>query len=172
MNNKIANNTKALSFATKTRAAIEIHAIPDLSYNCINFSIPGISTNPVKYATPFTDMPIRGDTLVYSPLDITFIVDENLINWQETVKWLEGITAPHSGDEFKNKKIEYSDATVLVYSSHNNAVLEVAFKNLTPVSIGNLSFDTTDESTTELTADVSFEYQSFTVKSIKRVKNA
>lgn len=168
MTTSIAHNTQSLSFLTNTRAVLEIHAVPDISYNCHNFSIPSISTSAPRLATPFTDIPMRGDTLSYAPLDITFLVDENLENWKTMVGWLEGITAPHTGDEFKNKKLEYSDATIFVYSSHNNLVLEVAFKNLTPTSLGGLTFDTTNESTIELTADVSFDYQSYEVVSIRK----
>lgn len=168
MSSKATNSTASLNFASNTRAALEIHSAPGISYNCTNFVIPSIQTSAAKQPTPFTDFPLRGDTLVYSPLEITFIVTENLENWNLAVAWMEGFTAPVSAQQWLDKKFEYSDATIFIYNSHNNLKLQVEFSNLTPTFIGGLRFDTTPEGVVEIMCDMTFEYQNFSVKSLTK----
>lgn len=168
MTSKTTNSIKNLNYATNTRATLEIHAVPELTFNCINFNIPGISTSAPKLPTPFTDIPLRGDTLLYTPLQISFIVDEEFNNFEMAVNWMEGFTAPDSPQQWINRKFEYSDATVFIYNSHNNLQLEVTFIGLTPTYIGGVRFDTTAESVVELVSDITFEYQSYKIKRLSK----
>ena len=170
MTSKTTNSQSSLNFLTPSRAVLEIHGSPDLSFNCTTFAIPSISTNSPKFATPLTDIPMRGDTLVYAPLDITFLVKEDLSNWIRAVEWLEGLTAPRHGSQFTNKKLEYSDATIFIYSSHNNVMLEVKFNNLVPTHLGAIRFDTTNDGVQEITADLTMEYQNYEINGITRVE--
>ena len=163
MSSKTTNNTQNLNFATNTRAVLEIHAAPEISYNANSFICPGVSTQSVRQPTPLTDFPLRGDTLFYSPLEITFIVTENLENWKLAIEWMEGFTAPHNSQEWSDRKFEYSDATVFMYNSHNNLKVEIRFINLTPTSIGSLRFETSSEAVVELVCDMTFDYQSFEI---------
>lgn len=167
MTSKTTATTRSLNFLTNTRAAIEIHAAPDITFNCNSFNVPGVTTNSAPLSTPFTTVPIRGDTLVYEPLSLTFIVNEDLSNWRLGLTWMKGITAPESGEQFRNKKIEYSDATVYIYNSHHNMEIEVHFSGLTPTSLGGLRFDTNSEGVVEIVADMSFDYQHYTIESIR-----
>lgn len=169
MSSKSTNNQNSLNFLTPSRAVLEIHAFPDLSFNCTAFNIPSISTTSPKFATPNTDIPMRGDTLVYSPLDITFLIKEDLSNWIKAVEWLEGFTAPKHGSQFTNRKVDYSDATIFIYNSNNTAVLEIKFNNIVPNMLGAVRFDTTNDSVLELTADMNFDYQNFEIIGVKRI---
>ena len=168
MSSKTTNSVTNLNYSTNTRGVIEIHAAPEILFNCIGFNIPGISTSAPLQPTPFTDIPIRGDTLIYAPLEVSFIVTEDLRNWELAVNWIEGFTAPKSPEQWINKKFEYSDATVFLYNSHNNLEIQVEFTGLTPTFVGGLRFDTTSESVVELVCDMTFEYQSFSIINIKK----
>lgn len=166
MSSKSTNGYTNLNFASNTRASLELHAVPELTFNCTNFAIPSISTSTAKQPTPFTDFPLRGDTLVYSPLEITFIITENLENWRLAVEWMEGFTAPHDVSEWINRKFEYSDGTLFLYNSHNNLTVQIEFTNLTPTFLGGINFDTTPDGVVELVCSMTLEYQNFIVKSI------
>ena len=168
MSSKTTNQVKNLNFATNTRAVFEIHAAPGISYNCNTFNCPAISTKTALQPTPFTDFPLRGDTLLYTPLELSFIVTEDLENYKMAVNWLEGFTAPHRSEEWINKKFEYSDATIFMYNSHNNLRVEIRFINLTPTYLGALRFETTSEAVVELVCDFTLEYQSFEIIGVSR----
>ena len=53
---------------------------------------------------------------------------------------------------------------MMLYSSHNNKLLEVSFKNLTPVDLSEIPFQTEDNETQIIKATVTFEYESFEIK--------
>lgn len=168
MTSKTTNNVQNLNFATNTRAVLEIHAAPGISYNSNTFAAPAISTQSVRQPTPFTDFPLRGDTLFYTPLEISFIVTEDLENWKLAVNWMEGFTAPHTSEEWIKRKFEYSDATIFMYNSHNNLKVEIKFLNLTPIYVGALRFETSSEAVVELVCDMTFDYQSFEIIGVSR----
>ena len=48
----------------------------------------------------------------------------------------------------------YSDATLMILTSKNNANLEVRFRDLYPISLSVLDFNSTDDATS-----VTFEYK-------------
>ncbi len=152
------------NYTTGTRATFLIPEKDNLSFTATRWAIPGVSTSAPRQPTPFTDMPHRGDKLVYSPLTIEFIVTEDLSNWLELYNWLVGFTAPQSPNQWIHRTETYLDGAIILYSSHNNKLLEVAFKNLTPVDLSEIPFQTDDNETQIIKATVTFEYESFEIK--------
>ena len=53
-------------------------------------------------ATMLKDIPLPGNKLTYEPLQMRFIVDENLENFQEIHGWLVGLGYPRDHTEFQN----------------------------------------------------------------------
>ena len=53
--------------------------------------------------TPFVDMPLVGEKIVFDNFDMTFIVDEQLKNYMEMYNWVKNIGFPYSGEEQFNK---------------------------------------------------------------------
>lgn len=151
------------NYSTGTRATLIFNELPDVSFTVTNFNIPGVNTSSARQATPFVDMPIRGDKLVFEPLSTDFIVLEDFSNWQELYNWIVGITAPRYGKEFVNKPHEYMDGTLTVYSSHNNPILEFNYKNLVITSISSITFNTNETDAQPLTCTATFDYQDYSV---------
>ena len=61
-----------------------IFSIPRLTttqFFCQKVNVPGISSQNTVQATPFIDLPIPGDKMLYDQLDIEFLVDEELSSW-------------------------------------------------------------------------------------------
>ena len=52
----------------------------------------------------------------------------------------------------------YSDATLMILTSKNNANLEVRFRNIYPTSLSGLDYNQQATDVDYLTATVSFEY--------------
>ena len=120
-------------------------------------------------------------------LSMRFIVDENLENLQEIHGWLVGLGYPRDHTEFQNLlevpgtdipgrstavKTEsgkdknatadiggtYSDATLTVLSSKNNAQVEIRFRDVYPTGLTGLQYDQQANDVDYLTATVSFNY--------------
>ena len=160
----IANSPRSLNYISSARSSLQIHELEHVSFECTDWPLPGISLNPARMATPFTDMPLRGDKLNYKSLTINFLVTEKLENWHELYQWFVGISAPTEFNEWCEKKFEYTDAVLHLYTSQQNKFAEVLFTNLVPVDLGDIQFSTQAESTEETFCSATFEYQSYDIK--------
>ena len=176
-------------YASPTQFKFQLTKLPKVEYFTTACNIPGISLNATVQPTPLADIPLPGDTLTFSDLEITFLVDENLENYREIHGWMYGIGFPKSRTQFANLvaankdrfptegkdsqvtdagKVKYgalpigpifSDATLNVLTSKNNANIEVRFSDVFPVSLSGLNFDQQADDVTYLSATVGFKYK-------------
>ena len=176
-----------LDYASPTQFKFSILKLPKVEYFCTSVNIPGIELSGASQATSLKDIPIPGNKLTYEPLQMRFIVDENLENFQEIHGWLVGLGYPRDHTEFQNLlasgtdrfpgrstavKTEpgkdknatadiggtYSDATLTVLSSKNNAQVEIRFRDVYPTGLTGLQYDQQAADVDYLTATVSFNY--------------
>ena len=177
-----------LDYASPTQFRFSIIKLPKVEYFATAANIPGITMGQANQPTPLKDIPIPGDKLEYDNLNITFLVDENLENYREIHGWLTGVGFPKNYEQFQvlqgagtdrfpstqnvgtSKELGeikkatqddgglYSDATLMILTSKNNANLEVRFRNIYPTSLSGLDYNQQASDVDYLTATVSFEY--------------
>ena len=178
-----------LDYADPTKFKFNVLKLPKVEYFCTSVNLPGISlSDNYTQPTPFRDIPMPGEKLTYERLSLTFLVDENLENYQEIHGWLRGLGFPGGYQEFKNlldsgtdrfptsknsvlgdagrSKFAapstggpFSDATLTILTSKNNAVVEVRFRDIFPLSLSGLQYSQQATDTDYLTATVSFDYK-------------
>ena len=165
-------------YADPTKFKFSIIKLPKVEYFCTQVNLPGISiADNYSQPTPFRDIPLPGEKLSYEPLSVTFLVDENLENYQEIHGWLRGLGFPGGHEEFKNllsggsdrfptsKNTTpnqggiFSDATLNILTSKNNPVTEVRFNDCFPISLSALQYNQQATDTDYLTATVTFNYK-------------
>ena len=186
--NSLTRQPTKLDYASPTQFKFNILKLPKVEYFCTSVTIPGIElSSGGTQATTLKDIPIPGNKLTYEPLQMRFIVDENLENFQEIHGWLVGLGYPRDHTEFQNLlasgtdrfpgrgtavKTEpgkdrnatadtggtYSDATLTVLSSKNNAQVEIRFRDVYPTGLTGLQYDQQAGDVDYLTATVSFNY--------------
>ena len=187
--NSLLRQPTKLDYASPTQFKFSILKLPKVEYFCTSVNIPGINLGGnLSQATPLKDVPLPGDKLTYEPLQMTFLVDENLENFQEIHGWLVGLGFPRDHAEFRNLlssgndrfptrnatnvsteagKTKFaaadvgptlSDATLTVLSSKNNAQVEVRFRDVYPTGVTGLQYDQQANDVDYLTATVSFNY--------------
>ena len=186
--NTLSRQPTKLDYASPTQFKFSIIKLPKVEYFCTAVNIPGITLGgAMSQPTPLKDIPIPGDKLTYEPLQMTFLVDENLENFQEIHGWLVGLGFPRDYSEFRNLvasgndrfpakttsvsteigKVKYgaantggtySDATLTVLSSKNNSQVEVRFRDVYPTGLTGLQYNQQAADVDYLTATVSFNY--------------
>lgn len=160
-----------------------ISRTPKTNYFVQSSMIPGITSGEAEIGTPFTNIKFQPDRLVFSPLEITMICDEDMESWEEISNWLVGITYPQNFQQYKNLvqgKINetpfigsfppgdiYSNATLFVTTNKSNIKLEFDFSYLYPVTISSINFSTTESDVEYITFDVTFNYLYYTFKRVK-----
>jgi len=194
--NSYARQPTKLDYASPTQFKFNILKLPKVEYFCTQVNVPGITLGgSMTQATPLKDIPIPGDKLTYEPLSMTFMVDENLENFQEIHGWLVGLGFPRDYSEFrnlvsaggdrfptKNQSIStevgkvkygspnvggtYSDATLTILTSKNNPQLEVRFRDVFPTALTGLTYSQQAADVDYLTATVSFSYSIYDFASV------
>jgi len=123
-------------------------------------ALPDVSTAgaPLMYKQRnITTMP---DKLEYAPLEVAFLVDEDMINYKEIHDWIVGlITEPDKkiGRTTYNER-KTRDLTLQILTSHNNVGTQIQFVDAYPISISSLPFTTNATDVEYLTAITSFNY--------------
>lgn len=144
---------------------------PNLEFFCQEFTLPEISIEDVVQETPNLKVYRPGTKFEFSPLNIEFIVDEDLSNYKEIQEWLFGLGAPQRTQQYGNLDTDektgepggiVSDGTLVILSSNHNANMEIYFHNLFPISLSPLTFTTTSSDVDYIKATATFRYTVFT----------
>ena len=174
-------------YARPTQFKFGIIKLPKVEYFCTAVNIPGITLGSFNQPTPLKSIPQPGDQLTYENLSMTFLVDENLENYQEIHGWLVGLGFPRDNAEFRNLlssgsdrfpvanqrvstepgKTKYgttdqgpvfSDATLSILTNKNNPVTEIRFRDVFPIALSGLQYNQQATDVDYLVATVDFRY--------------
>jgi len=186
--NSYSRQPQKLDYASPTQFKFNIIKLPKVEYFCTAVNVPAISLGFIQQQNPLKDIPIPGEKLTYADLTMSFLVDENLLNYQEIHGWLTGLGFPRDHSQFANLsnsgadrfptsrnsvskeigKVRYgapgaggtlSDATLMILTNKNNPVTEVRFTDVFPVSLSGLNYNQQATDIQYLTADVTFKYK-------------
>lgn len=152
---------------------------PGVTFFLQGFSLPGLTfEGDINMPTPFVKIPLPGDHLNYSPLTISYMVDEDLNNYFEILNWMIDIGGPRETITPPNPNTIYglnnsintdplattrSDIKIIVLSSSKNPNIEITFFDAFPVALGELAFNTTATSVNYLETSVTFEYIKYSI---------
>ena len=144
---------------------------PKVAFFCNSARIPEISLSVLQQPTYLKDLDVPGGKLQYGDLTLRFIVDEDMENYLEVWNWLNQFGFPRDWGQYqqllnedensKGKQTSISgmsDGTLLVYDSNYNVNLKVNYKDLFPVSLSSIQFDTTPTEINYASAQVVFKY--------------
>ena len=154
-----ADQPTNLNYLSPINFDFQINKLPKVKYFCTGVTLPGINFSEAVHNTTLAIQSyLPGDNIVFDPLTVTFIVDEDMTNYQEIYNWIIQLGPGYDTDDFKslvnskqavtgkfsNASFEdmYSDATLLVNTSSNNANVEFMFEDCFPTSLGNIVFST------------------------------
>jgi len=146
--------------------------------NAVN--IPGMTLRTTVQTTPgLKDIPLPGEIIDFEDLNLRFLVDEDLQNYQEIQNWMRGLGFPESLQEIYDLQDQttgttrgmgqnstmniYSDGTLTILDAMQNENFKVKFSDLFPFSLSTIQFDATMADTEYFTAEVSFKYLNYTI---------
>ena len=156
-------------------------------------NIPGVTLGQAVQATPFTDMPVIGEKLTYDDFYFTFIVDEQLKNYQEIHNWLVNIGFPSGAGQFKAQprpdgvtrasqqvidkstpgrvvdmvdRVLYSDIELFILSSKNNPLVKIQMFEAFPTSLTAIEYSQQEADTTYAECTCTFAYTYFTIEAL------
>jgi hypothetical protein len=154
---------------------------PKIDFFCDTASIPGINLGVAIQPTYLKNIPIPGDVLSYDDLSINFNVDEDMENYLEVHNWLTQFGFPQNAGQYQQLLDEdensdgrqtaisgMSDASLIIYNSNYNANIKVNFKDLFPVSLSAIQFETKVNDIQYVTAQAVFKYTIYEIVKLSR----
>lgn len=128
---------------------LAIKRCPGVDFFVQKTNIPGITTTATGQPTPFNKIPIAGDELKFEPLRMTFLVDEDLINWFEIQTWMRQLSLSENFERYKELVDKThlsgygikSDISLIVLNSAKNPKAVITYKDAFPVGLTELEFD-------------------------------
>jgi hypothetical protein len=144
---------------------------PALSYFAQTAAVPGISLPIAKQDSPFVTTPRPGHKMEFQDFTLDFIVDEKMENYLEIFNWITALGFPQDFGGYNRgaqlpfvKDPVFSDGSLFLLNSNKQPTLEISFKNMFPIALSSLNFDTTQPDLVYMTSSVTFTYLNFTVK--------
>ena len=133
----------------------DVSALPNTTFFIQTVNLPGITLEAAVIATPQLQNFSRHTGIVtYETLNVGFLIDEYLKNWQEIHEWIVG------------EEDKYTTAVLTILSSSMNPTMEIHFKDIFPTSLSEISFDSTTTDPVYQIATISFNYTEYTIKNL------
>ena len=171
-----------LNYLSPVNFDLQINKLPKTRYFCTGVTLPGVNFSEALHATTLAiNSYLPGDRIEFDPLNVKFVVDEDMKNYQEIYNWImdlgpgrdtddfrdlvdsrENVNGVFSSADFENM---YSDATVIVNTSSNNANVEFMFEDCFPTSLGSIEFASDQQGLEYAVCDLTLRYTQFKVKS-------
>ena len=190
--NPLQRQPDTLDFASPSQFRFQLLKIPNTIYFVTRVNIPGIAfSGDAIMNSRYKAMPFMGDTLDFSPMEMTFLVSEDLSNYREIHDWMTGIGFPKDPEQFAsavaaeqtkpgasppssrtvgastvNPSNLVSDGTLTILSNKNNPLIQVNYNALYPTSLSGLDYDSQTTDTTQLTATVTMNYDLYEFETI------
>ena len=146
---------------------------PKVAFYCNSARIPEINLSLNQQPSYLKDIEIPGGKVQYGDLLLRFLVDENLENYMSIHNWITGLGFPESTKQYKDFITDedgildplkaFSDGSLSILDSNFNTNIVVKFKDLFPISLSSLDFDSTLTDVQYFTADVTFKYTVYNI---------
>jgi hypothetical protein len=164
-----------------TKFRLNFTRLENITFFCQTANLPGVSLSEVPRNTPFIDLYVPGEKMMYDTFNVTFVVDENLRGWQSLHDWIRAMCFPTDFKEYRELERlsstaayrganrlppQYTDATLTVYTNKNNVNFRVKFKDVFPTSVGSILFNTGDTADVITTSDATFRFSYYDIERV------
>lgn len=184
-------NVENRNFQSPVKFNFIIDRLKDFDFYVQSINLPDITLPYLESGTAFTTLKIPGNKLRFTELTTTFKVSEGMYNWYEIFSWIQALGLPENQKQFGdlrtgnlkdlNGKLSnslnkrptrevgdlYSQASLIINTSHNNPHLIINFVDLHPISLTSVVLDTKSSDAEYVTATTTFAFDYFTVEKAK-----
>lgn len=155
------------NFMSPIEFVVVVKRLPNVQFFTQSINIPSITMQSIEQYTPFKPIPVPGDRALYGDLSLSFIIDESMNNYIEVYNWIKGLTFPNnfqqSGDLKDSDYGLLTDISIIIMNSHKNPNINVLFQDCFPVSLSEVTLDTTQSDVVYPQATVTFTFKDFTI---------
>ena len=170
------------SILNKNNFKLIIQKTPTVEYYAQTVTIPGLTFSETIQATGIgVDAYFPGDKISFDTLNVSFLVDEDLQNYQEMYNWMTQIVPISDSKDYQkltgstmntlgvssqdeNSQNLVSMITLVTNTNKNLPNRYFRFYDAFPISLGSLEMQSGSE-TEPVTCEVSFRFTFYEIKS-------
>jgi hypothetical protein len=136
-----------------------LERVPQTVFRVTECSLPSISVPPAPAGYPGASQFVPGTFTEFSDLTLTFLVDEDLKNYEEIYTWMVKQRFAQNQVPKTDLDVPYvSDGVLTTMTNSSNPNRAFNFKGMFPIELGSLSFDTSVSSPEPVRCSVTFKY--------------
>lgn len=140
------------------RLLIDNQKYKNAQYTVQTVALPDMSITGAPFNTRQRNITAAPDKVEYGQFDMTFLIDEDLINYKEIHDWMMGMVVEADDGVRKTR-----DMSLMILNSHTNVAREIKFADAYPTNLSSLPFDATATDVEYLVGNVSFQYSYFKI---------
>jgi len=176
MNTQLTNR----NYLAPTGFKMQLSNLPTVEFYCQAANIPTIEAGFPTLATPLEDIALPPDKMVFEPLKIKFLIDEDLNNFSALQNWFRGLTKPESFSQainyldsglYKEPSQRYlnevSEGTLFILDSNYNTNANIKFQSIFPISLSGLEFNVDTRDIQYFVAEAVFKYTIYNIYDAK-----
>lgn len=154
METNLTNNKNSL-FPGNFKVTIDRTEYANIEFFCTKVNLPGLTKAAVEQK--FRDRPafFPGGIVNFDEITITFIVDEDMVNYREIFDWIT------EGDRVNPK---FRDITLSILTNKNTTGREILFHDTFPTSLSGIDFDASAVDASPITCTAIFKFNTFEFK--------
>ena len=152
------------SYLHPTAFRFYLGRVPSVTYFCQAANLPSVDLTALDRSNMFADIKEVPGKPVYGDLTVRFLIDENMENWRAIHDWMRDISTFEDFREVITPIADRkSDARLVILTNGMNPNVEVTFKDCWPSSLGSVEFDSAVTDLENLSADVTFSYDTYSI---------
>jgi hypothetical protein len=170
MSNNLTDNINLFQ-PTGFKVTIDRKNYSNLEFFVQSVNHPGAQNNPAE--TPFqrvAGVPLPGGSMTYGELTMDVLLDEDLNSYIEMYNWMLRLVNDEQvkvRDNFGGQTSStptYADILVSALTSHNNKNKTFKYIDAIPVAIGDIRFESQNQSVEYVTFPASFRFSYFDIE--------
>lgn len=114
--------------------------LPDVEFFCKSITLPSVSLDQTQASSPGFTLPLPGNKILYDPVSILYILDEDWNTWGSMMKWIQGFARDDGFVPVGEQETE-SFATVEILTNNENLNRRITFDGIFPINIESPSYD-------------------------------
>ena len=148
-----------------------VNKLPEISFFCQEVNVPAITLPSADVESPLIVSPMPGEKMSFNDLTVTFMIDEEMTNYVAIYNWIVGLGFQESHAQYRELMAQrigalavnelmagYSDGSLTILNSANNAIRTVRFVDMFPTSLSSIQLQSTTTDTMYLAGVVDFKY--------------
>jgi len=143
-----------MSTTLKRNFGFTCSKMPLTEKSIIDIVLPATLLGETNQPSPYKQIKRPGDSITTDPIQISFLVDEDLGNYLEIFDWMQTCQSGATTHDYLDK---VSDATMILFNNNSIRMFEFVMEGCFPTFLSELSFSNGQEASEVQTAQMTLE---------------